>query len=61
MTKTFNTVLPYRFVNPGLSAMMPVGTTAVYRSFVWNFEFWGHWDLFEIWILVLGIFMFLIK
>jgi len=22
--------------------------------FVWYFEF-GHWDLFEIWILVLGI------
>jgi hypothetical protein len=23
---------------------------------VWNFEF-GHWDLFEIWFLVLGIFI----
>jgi hypothetical protein len=32
---------------------MPIGTNAG-GSWVWNFEF-GHWNLFEIWFLVLGI------
>jgi hypothetical protein len=30
--------------------------TIVEELFVWNFEF-GHWDLFVIWFLVLGILM----
>jgi hypothetical protein len=51
MTKTFTTVDSYRFANPGLLVAMPLGTT-VDGSFVWNFEF-GHWNLFEIWFLVL--------
>jgi hypothetical protein len=33
--------------------MIPLGII-VEGSLVWNFEF-GHWDLFGIWFLVLGI------
>jgi hypothetical protein len=39
MTKTFTTVVSHRFANPGLPVMMPLGTTVVEGSFVWNFEF----------------------
>jgi hypothetical protein len=35
--------------------MMPLGATADGPSFV--FLNLGHWDLFEIWYLVLGIFV----
>jgi hypothetical protein len=39
--------------------MMLLGAT-VDGLFVWNFEF-GRWDLFEIWFLVIGIFMIFIQ
>ena len=38
MTKTFNTVVSFRFANPALSVMIQLGT-AVDGLFVWNFEF----------------------
>jgi hypothetical protein len=53
MTKTFITVISQRFAIAGLSVMMPLSTT-VYVTFVLNFI---HWDFFEIWLLVLGIFV----
>ena len=44
---------------PTLSVMVPLGST-VDGFFVWNFEF-GHWNLFGICFLVLGILMIFIK
>jgi len=38
MTKTFNTVVPYRFPNFYPLVIMPFGTNAGGSS-VWNFEF----------------------
>ena len=43
MTKTYATVVSYRFANPGLTVMMLLGIN-VDGSFVLNL---GHWNLFE--------------
>jgi hypothetical protein len=45
--------LSQRIAYHGLAVMIPLGII-VEGSLVWNFEF-GHWDLFGIWFLVLGI------
>jgi hypothetical protein len=58
MTKTFTAgaVVPYRCTNLCSSVIMPFGTNVGGHLFViLNFR---HWDLFEIWFLVLVIFMF---
>jgi hypothetical protein len=54
MTKTLTKAVSRCLAILVLPAMMPRGI-AVGRSFVWNFEF-GHWNLFVICFLVLGIF-----
>ena len=55
MTKTLTKAVSSCLAILVLSAMM-IGGIAVCRSFVLNFEF-GHWNLFVICFLVLGIFL----
>ena len=59
MTKTFTAVVQYRCGNLCPLVTMPFGTNAADHLFV-ILDF-GHWDLFEIWFLVLVIFMIFIK
>jgi hypothetical protein len=58
MTETFFRAVPDRLANSSLPVMIILGIF-VEGLFVWYFEF-GHWDLFEIWILVLGILVILV-
>jgi len=63
MTKTFPGVVSHRFSYSGLPAMMPSGE-AIKGSFTGSAGgglVIGIWDLFEIWLLVLGIYMIFIK
>jgi len=59
MTKTINVVVSHRYSKPLLPLMMPVAQ-------MWRIPLFGilnldHWYFFEIWFLVLGIFMIFIK
>jgi hypothetical protein len=55
MTKTFTTDVPHRLANPGSPVMLPMAKLQTDRLFgILNL---GHWDLFEICYLVLGIFI----
>jgi hypothetical protein len=56
MTKTCIAAMPNLFANPDFSAIIQLGLNFKYLA-VWNFEF-GYWDLFDIWLLVLGIFWY---
>jgi len=53
MTKTLTNVDSHNFSNTGLPAMISLGAL-VNGSFVGILNL-AHWDLFEIWFLVLGI------
>ena len=64
MTQTFTTDVSYRLVSPGLSTMMLLLGTILIGSFVWlrrahpcRVLNLGHWSLFEVWFLKLGIFL----
>jgi hypothetical protein len=52
MTKTFTKVVSPRLANQGLPLMMASDSLEDEIFGILNF---GHWDLFEIWLLVLGI------
>jgi len=52
MTKTPTKVLASRLANQGLPLMMALDSTEEGVVGILNL---GHWDLFEIWFLVLGI------
>ena len=53
MTKTFSTVVSHRFSNAGLPVIMSLEQLITDESYgILNL---GHWDLFGIWFLVLGI------
>jgi hypothetical protein len=54
MTKTFAKIAACRDVISGEPGMMPLSATAD-GSFCLNFLNLGHWDLFGIWDLMLGI------
>ena len=54
MTKTFTAVGPYRCGNHCPLVIIPFGTNVDNVFGILNL---GHWDLFEIWCLMLGIFM----
>jgi hypothetical protein len=58
MTKTFTTVLSHRFAIPRLPAVIQLDAPVDGLFVILNL---GPWDLFEIWFLVLVIFMILTK
>jgi hypothetical protein len=59
MTKTFTRAVSYGLAKPKHPVLIQLGSVEA-EPLVWNFEF-GYWDLFEIWDLVLGIFLNLAK
>ncbi len=59
MTKTFAAVVPCCYRNPCSLVIRPFSTNAGGKAFgIWNF---GYWELFVIWFLVLGIFIWLLN
>ena len=58
MNNTFTTSVSHRSGNPRLPVMIQLDATIDGLFVILNL---GHWDLFEIWILVLGIFIIFIK
>jgi len=60
MTKTGTAVGPYRFAKLALP-VINVFWHKCKRIIMFGILNLGHWDLFEIWFLVLGIFMIYIK
>jgi hypothetical protein len=59
MIKTFAAVVPHRCTNHCPPVVMPEAQLFAERAF--GILILGHWNLFEIWFLMLGIFMILIK
>jgi hypothetical protein len=55
MTKTFSTVVPNRCTNLCPPVFMAFFGTNVVFHYLFGVLNLGHWDLFEIWFLVLGI------
>jgi hypothetical protein len=61
MTKTLAKISSRHDVKSGEPGLRPLGAKAG-GFFVWSaLGGLGHWDLFEIWYLVLGIFMVFVK
>jgi hypothetical protein len=59
MIKTFAKIAARRDIKFGESGMMPLVQWRADPMF--GFLNLGHWDLFEIWYLVLGIFLVVVK
>ena len=59
MTKTCTAVVPYRSKRFCPPVMMP--SAQILEDQVVGILSFGHWNLFEIWFLVLGIFVVVIK
>ena len=59
MTKTFSPVDTHGVIDPGLRLMIRL--RKIFKGFKFEILNFGHLDLFEIWILVLGIFLMFIK
>ena len=55
MTKTFTAVVPYRCTNLCPPVIMPFAQ--MLADHVFGILNLGHWNLFDIWFLVLGIFV----
>jgi hypothetical protein len=58
MTKTFTTVISHSVAN--LSGWVMRASGQLWTDHLFGILNLGHWDLFEIWFLVLGIFMIFI-
>jgi hypothetical protein len=58
MTKTYTTCVFHRFSKFGYPATRPMGAILHAAVGLFGILKFGNWDLFEIWILVLVIFMF---
>jgi len=58
MTKTFTEVVPNRFAKFALSSIFHLAHSVHHLFEILNL---GHWNLFEIWVLVLGILVITIK
>ena len=59
MTKTFNIIVSHSLSSPRLPVMMQMAP--LWRVHLFGILNLDHWYLFEIWFLVLGIFMIFIK
>ena len=58
MTQTCTICVFHRFSKFGYPATIPMGAILDGPLGLFGILNLGYWDLFEIWILVLGIFMF---
>jgi hypothetical protein len=59
ITKTFTTVVSHRFANSALPVMIEWARLST--DYLFGILNLGHWNLFEIWFLVLGISMVFTK